>query len=71
MPNVLKKIPRGWELIPVGEEITPVSLVCCWPHDKWEPMGVRHCQPKVGVGDDSLPCGYYIRPKTKKRRGKK
>lgn len=64
MSNALKKIPAGWELIPVGEEITKESMVCSSPFVEWEEVNYTpfihggKCQP---ADSPSLPFGHYIR----------
>lgn len=66
MANVLKKIPKGWELVPVGEKITAGCQFCSHPFKEWEPIIVAPylhkgiCQPP---DSPSLPHGHYIRRK--------
>jgi hypothetical protein len=64
MPNALKDIPDGWEVVPVGKEITADCMFCAHPFTSWEPMV---CEPFLYSGicqsenSPSLPHGHYIR----------
>lgn len=69
MKNVLKQIPKGWELVPVGCVLTTTCKVCVHPHNKWEfvgadgPIGCR-----VNNDVHFIPHGYYIHKKRVKAR---
>lgn len=66
MKNVLKQIPKGWELVPVGCVVRAGHMVCCNPHTKWETMGFD--AGRVRKSGDPMPYGYYIRKKRVKAR---
>jgi hypothetical protein len=57
----LARIPRGWELIPVGCRIRKTDKVCPHPHKKWR--FAAHIAPDARALLDSAYCpyGYYIR----------
>lgn len=68
MPNVLKKIPRGWELIPAGCKLTAGSKVYSHPFKEWRFIGALSAGRAVNPRGVYIPFGYYIRKKRKARK---
>ena len=71
MKSVLKKIPAGWELIPVGRKITGGCRVCYHPYRQWAEMeSVPSLHGGVIQSPESnvLPYGHYIRKKRAKKK---